>query len=68
MTNKSIRYLAFIMLAVGVLLVVAALKDLSKSRSYYAQGEIVAVPTSSGQSWPTSRDVRVTSSYEVEIP
>lgn len=69
MSNKSIRYLAFIMLAIGVLLLAAALKDLARSRSGHAQAhEIVAVPTANDPTWSSSRDVKVVSSYEVEIP
>ena len=68
MTHNSLRYIAFMAVAVGVLLLVAALKDLSKSRSAYAQGEIVAVPTMTGPTWPASQNVKVVDSYEVVIP
>ena len=69
MNNNSLRFIAFVMLSVGVLIVVAALRDLSRSgREVYTPQEInlIAVPTATGPAWSTSQDVPIVTVYEVE--
>lgn len=65
MSDKALRYMAVVMLAAGILLLVASMKG---PRHNSAQ-ELTAVPTANGQPWSTGQDVKVevVSAYEIEV-